>query len=81
MDKLPPREDFSSLLRDCPTINEIDYETVKDIWNTLKVHNLYELFHIYLALDCTLLADALKYYFQKIYETTGLYPYHFMTIR
>ena len=81
MRQIPPRDHFSSLLRDQESINESDYDALKRVWNELHIENMYELFHIYLCLDTTMLADTLKFYFERIFEITGLYAYHFLTIR
>ena len=78
--RVPPKQDFKSVLKGEQEISDHDYETFKNIWESLNISNLFEIFVLYLKLDTTLLADVLLHHYNALFEVTGLYLYHFLTI-
>ena len=77
---IPPKSHFQSVLKGNAEISDTDYQTFKNIWESLSISNLFEMFQLYLKLDTTLLADVLLNHYQTLFEITGLYLYHFLTI-
>jgi hypothetical protein len=77
---IPPKKDFQSVLNGNKEISDNDYQTFTNVWKSLNISNLFEMFQLYLKLDTTLLADVLLHHYQALFEVTGLYLYHFLTI-
>lgn len=64
-EKLPPKEEFYSLLND-EHVSDEDYEYAKNVWSTFNLKNMVEYHDLYLKSDILLLADVFES-FRKTY--------------
>ena len=77
-EKLPPKEEFYSILND-EHISDEDYEHAQDVWNTFSLKNMGEYHDLYLASDILLLADVFENFRKTCLEYYKLDPCHYFT--
>ena len=77
-EKLPPKEEFYSVLND-EHISDEDYEHAKNIWNTFSLKNMGEYDDLYLESDILLLADVFENFRKTCLEYYKLDPCHYFT--
>ena len=77
---LTDKKIFASILRGTTEATDEEMTIFKENWNILQCDTLLDLYKYYNAVDCTALCDGLKFYFEKIYKITNLYPAHFITL-
>ena len=80
LNDLSDRKLFASVLKGTTEITEEQMSVFRSNWKVLKCNTLLDLYKYYNAVDCTTLLDGLKFYFEKIYKITNLYPAHFITL-
>ena len=77
-EKLPPKEEFYSILND-EHISDEDYEHAQHVWNTFSLKNMGEYHDLYLASDILLLADVFENFRKTCLEYYELDPCHYFT--
>ena len=70
----PPRSKFASTLRGTDEISAESYAHFLHVWETLEITNLTELVVIYQIADTTLFADAVVFFFNKLFRKLHLWP-------
>ena len=77
-EKLPPKEEFYSLLND-EHISDEDYEHAKNVWNTFSLQNMGDYHNLYLGSDVLLLTDVFENFRKTCLEYYKLDPCHYFT--
>ena len=77
-EKLPPKEEFYSILND-EHISDEGYEHAQHVWNTFSLKNMGEYHDLYLASDILLLADVFENFRKTCLEYYELDPCHYFT--
>ena len=79
-EKLPPKEEFYSILND-EHISDEDYghASAQDVWNTFSLKNMGEYHDLYLKSDVFLLADVFENFRKTCFEYYKLDPCHYFT--
>ena len=77
-EKLPPKEEFYSILND-EYISDEDYKHAQHVWNTFSLKNMGEDHDLYLASDVLLLADVFENFRKTCLEYYKLDPCHYFT--
>ena len=77
-EKLPPKEEFHSILND-EHISDEDYKHAQHVWNTFSLKNMGEYHDLYLASDILLLADVFENFRKTCLEYYKLDPCHYFT--
>ena len=77
-EKLPPKEEFYSILND-EHISDEDYKHAQHAWNTFSLKNMGEYHDLYLASDILLLADVFENFRKTCLEYYKLDPCHYFT--
>ena len=77
-EKLPPKEEFYSILND-EYISDEDYKHAQHVWNTFSLKNMGEYHDLYLASDVLLLADVFENFRKTCLEYCKLDPCHYFT--
>ena len=75
-EKLPPKEEFYSILNDEHVTDE-DYKHAQNVWNTFNLKNMGEYHDLYLKSDILLLADVFENFRKTCLEYYKLDPCHF----
>ena len=76
--KLPPKEEFYSILNDEHISDEV-YEHALDVWDAFSLKNMGEYHDLYLASDILLLADVFENFRKTCLEYYKLDPCHYFT--
>ena len=84
MRRPPPKQHFFSRLRGDhiegkESVSDEEYERFLEIFSALKCQNYLQLLIVYVATDTTLLADTINYYFNYLFNLSGLSPAYFLT--
>ena len=77
-EKLPPKEEFYSILND-KHISDEDYQHAQNVWNTFNLKNMGEYHDLYLASDILLLADVFETFRKTCLKYYKLDPCHYFT--
>ena len=77
-EKLPPKEEFYSILND-EHISDEDYKHAQHVWNTFSLKNMGEYHDLYLASDVVLLSDVFENFRKTCLEYYKLEPCHYFT--
>ena len=77
-EKLPPKEEFYSILND-EHITDEDYKHVKNIWDKFKIKTMGEYHDLYLKTDVLLLADVFENFRKTCLEYYKLDPCHYFS--
>ena len=77
-EKLPPKEEFYSILND-EHISDEDYEHAQNVWNTFNLKNMGEYHDLYLKSDILLLADVFENFRKTCLQYYKLDPCHYFT--
>ena len=77
-EKLPPKEEFYSILND-EHISDEDYEHAQDVWDAFSLKTMGECHDLYLASDILLLADVFENFRKTCLEYYKLDPCHYFT--
>ena len=77
-EKLPPKEEFYSILND-EHISDEDYEHAQNVWNTFNLKNMGEYHDLYLESDILLLADVFENFRKTCLQYYKLDPCHYFT--
>ena len=77
-EKLPPKEEFYSILNDEHISNE-DYKHAETVWETFMLKNMGEYHDLYLKTDILLLADVFENFRRTCLEYYKLDPCHYFT--
>ena len=78
--EIPPASAFGSDLRNTTTATSEVYNLFVKTWRNLDCQNLLRFLEIYNIADVCLFADAFAFIFQEIFEITGIWLSHYMTI-
>ena len=77
-EKLPPKEDFYSILND-EHISSEDYIHAQTVWDKFKLNNMGEYHDLYLKSDILLLADVFENFRRTCIQYYKLDPGHYFT--
>ena len=77
-EKLPPKEEFYSILND-EHISDEDYEHAQNVWKTLGCKTMGDYHDYYLASDVVLLSDVFENFRKTCLEYYKLDPCHYFT--
>jgi len=77
-EKLPPKEEFNSILND-EHISDEDYKHAQNVWNTFSLENMGEYHDLYIGSDVLLLADVFENFRKTCLEYYKLDPCHYFT--
>ena len=77
-EKLPPKEDFYSILND-EHITDDDYKHSQAVWETFKLKTMGDYHDLYLQSDVLLLADVFENFRKTCLEYYKLDPCHYFT--
>ena len=77
-EKLPPKEEFCSILND-EHISDEDYKHAQNVWNALSLKTMGEYHDLYLKSDILLLADVFENFRKTCLEYYKLDPCHYVT--
>ena len=77
-EKLPPKEEFYSILND-EHISDEDYKHTQNVWNTFSLKTMGEYHDLYLKSDILLLADVFENFRKTCLEYYKLDPCHYFT--
>ena len=77
-EKLPPKEEFHSILND-EHISDEDYKHTQNVWNTFSLKTMGEYHDLYLKSDILLLADVFENFRKTCLEYYKLDPCHYFT--
>ena len=77
-EKLPPKEEFHSILND-EHISDEDYKRTQNVWNTFSLKTMGEYHDLYLKSDILLLADVFENFRKTCLEYYKLDPCHYFT--
>ena len=77
-EKLPPKENFYSILND-EEISDEDYKHAQNVWNTFSLKNMGEYHDLYLESDVLLLADVFQNFRKTCLQYYKLDPCHYFT--
>ena len=72
-EKLPPKEEFYSILND-EHITDEDYKHAQNVWNTFNLKNMGDYHDLYLKSDILLLADVFENFRKTCLEYYKLDP-------
>ena len=76
--KLPDKNNFFSLLKDCD-INEKKYQRAIKVWKVFKIKDLGEYHDLYLKTDVLLLCDVFEKFIKTCLEYYSLDPSHYFS--
>ncbi|XP_068675341.1 uncharacterized protein [Montipora foliosa] len=77
-EKLPPKEEFYSILND-EQISDEGYTHAQNVWNTFNLKNMGEYHDLYLKSDILLLADVFENFRKTCLQYYKLDPCHYFT--
>ena len=77
-EKLPPKEEFHSILND-EHISDEDYKHAQNVWKTFKLKTMGEYHDLYLQSDILLLADVFENFRKTCLQYYKLDPCHYFT--
>ena len=77
-EKLPPKEDFYSIMNNEHITNK-DYQHAQKVWETFNIKNMGEYHDLYLESDILLLADVFENFRKTCLEYYKLDPCHYFT--
>ena len=77
-EKLPPKEEFYSVLND-EHISDEDYKHAQNVWNAFSLDNMGNYHNLYLKSDILLLADVFENFRKTCLQYYKLDPCHYFT--
>ena len=77
-EKLPPKENFYSILND-EDVSDEDYKHAQNVWNTFSLKSMGEYHNLYLKSDILLLADVFENFRKTCLQYYKLDPCHYFT--
>ncbi|XP_067126115.1 uncharacterized protein [Centruroides vittatus] len=78
MDKLPPKQEFYSILNECGITNK-DYEHAQNVWKAFKIRNMGEYSDLYVKTDVLILSDIFENFRDVCIKTYKLDPAWYYT--